>query len=895
MQEWILVPVPKGQKAPRRKDWPEIRDWVPDGTSNVGLHLGPSMVVDVDLDVPEAVELAPKFLTPTRIFGRDGKPQGHWLYSGSATYHKFIDPVDRQCLVEIRAGDGKQSVIPPGTWTDKESGSTETISWYNEDELAPFPGYEAVAQLAAMAWCKRHPGEEIHPKVLAWLEGEPAARPAQTYAASNVHFDAVDEALIESIVTACPEKSRHDYRLAVAGAMKRGGVAESAASDMLAVAMADLRLGDDRGDAERDARAAVRDTYSTTRPFTGAGRLIELGGRTIVERIEALTAPKIGEIPWLERLKEEARGSNYNVLEDSAIVNGLARLSLSKDSRLPRIYAELKDAQFRHLKELKETVDLRAQEIRRRSVDPNAPLATVAHAEAAGMTLPPGYSVEDGILKFGEETIMHGELILLAKCPSSEGVQARFAWRSPINRNWRHSIAPFRSLVDARGVLCLAEHGVNVSSLESASIVGFVRDFVATNEKLLDRPVATQTGWHASGAFVWGRHIIDGPEDLSAEYAADNQIAVNYADALTRNGDQAMAFEALREAVETQSTAALCIAASLAACWVHRARRPTIGIHLAGMGGKGKTRTLKIAGSVWGSTGGAAQFAAGGTIAGANATQRALEVAASVRNDLPLLLSDVRPVQGLPETLHAILNGDPRARATQKGGATQGASYRAGALITEGELNVLTLTTRQGFHRRMLEVEPDDRAVLWRLGSLCSEHYGHLGPAFLLGRDWEALADRATLAQAELSAVFGHDVAAAAGTLVATAEAAAEILGASAETWTIRILESIQADRGARSELTQIDRAKEDLQEILVDLGPQIADTQEQTLQPSNKPWLGYRTPGAVVVRAQALRDALVARGHDAIRDAVKGLDLPEAKQMRVCGVRVRCYVVPLE
>src|SRR5690606_26300049 len=138
---------------------------------SVGVHLGPSGLVDIDLDCPEAIELAPKFLPDTAIFGREHE-LSHWLYSGEATYRKFIDPIDKTCILEIRAGHGKQSVLPPSITPRSASGELAPIVWHASD-VAPSPFFDPqiVANLAAMAWCKKHPGESIPDRVQGWLDG----------------------------------------------------------------------------------------------------------------------------------------------------------------------------------------------------------------------------------------------------------------------------------------------------------------------------------------------------------------------------------------------------------------------------------------------------------------------------------------------------------------------------------------------------------------------------------------------------------------------------------------------------------------------------------------------------------------------------------------------------
>lgn len=78
-----------GTKSPLEKNWNKKsadkvdvdKDFV-GNKSNIGILLGePSgNLVDVDLDSPEAILLAPIFLPPTdRRFGRPSTPDAHWL------------------------------------------------------------------------------------------------------------------------------------------------------------------------------------------------------------------------------------------------------------------------------------------------------------------------------------------------------------------------------------------------------------------------------------------------------------------------------------------------------------------------------------------------------------------------------------------------------------------------------------------------------------------------------------------------------------------------------------------------------------------------------------------------------------------------------------------------
>lgn len=97
----------------------EIARWPAD--SNVGVLLGePSGgIVDVDLDVPEAAELAEYYLPPTHVFERESKPRSHWLFHApDAVTRQFKGP--DTMLLEMRSTGG-QTVFPSSIHPSGES------------------------------------------------------------------------------------------------------------------------------------------------------------------------------------------------------------------------------------------------------------------------------------------------------------------------------------------------------------------------------------------------------------------------------------------------------------------------------------------------------------------------------------------------------------------------------------------------------------------------------------------------------------------------------------------------------------------------------------------------------------------------------------------------------
>src|SRR6056297_3870085 len=122
---WYCVPLRPRSKSPARRDWTNLRlspDVFPDNC-NVGIILGePSgWLVDVDLDCPEAIELADQYLPPTpAITGRPSSPKSHrWYIAANATTEKHQDPSDGSMIVELRSTGG-QTVVGPSIHPDGE-------------------------------------------------------------------------------------------------------------------------------------------------------------------------------------------------------------------------------------------------------------------------------------------------------------------------------------------------------------------------------------------------------------------------------------------------------------------------------------------------------------------------------------------------------------------------------------------------------------------------------------------------------------------------------------------------------------------------------------------------------------------------------------------------------
>lgn len=155
---WAPIPFERREKGPTYEGWQTYRANGCDefANKNIGILDGvPSNgIVDVDLDCPEALALAPLVLPPTgAIFGRKSKPKSHWLYRCAPPPETKQFQFNKAMFVELRS-TGVQTMVPPSVHP-----SGETVRWDSEDEPAVIEASELarhVSDLAALCLLARN-------------------------------------------------------------------------------------------------------------------------------------------------------------------------------------------------------------------------------------------------------------------------------------------------------------------------------------------------------------------------------------------------------------------------------------------------------------------------------------------------------------------------------------------------------------------------------------------------------------------------------------------------------------------------------------------------------------------------------------------------------------------
>jgi hypothetical protein len=216
------IPVPFKTKNPGFEGWQTCRlarDELADrfkGKLNIGVLLGVQSggLIDVDLDLPEAIELADEYLPPTDAeFGRKSKPRSHRLYRVAQppkTEQFKLPQPDGRMIVEFRSTGG-HTVFPGSV---HESG--ERIEWMRDGK----PTFVDVADLLGSL---RELADAVKRKLGFATEekSKPARSSAPTGpAASNIIERA--RKYLAKVPPAISKKGGHAQTIYAAGKLIRG-------------------------------------------------------------------------------------------------------------------------------------------------------------------------------------------------------------------------------------------------------------------------------------------------------------------------------------------------------------------------------------------------------------------------------------------------------------------------------------------------------------------------------------------------------------------------------------------------------------------------------------------------------------------------------------------------
>ncbi|MEH2564092.1 phage/plasmid primase, P4 family [Bradyrhizobium sp. AZCC 2289] len=244
------IPVKSRDKEPVDKAWQKLRLTEPElpcrfrRDHNVSVLLGEpsSGIVDIDLDDPDAVKLAPYFLPETEfVFGRASKPRSHFVYQVPSPGNIRKCAAGKKNIIEVRATGGH--TVFPGS-VHRDTGEIIEFSHPIGDELSV---------------------------------------PAQT-TREILDVAATKIAIGSVLLDQWPKGIRHDLSLATAGLLAKNGWAEDEVVQFIEAICA---VAND--DEVSDRIRAVRDTFERYRngeTVRGWTALVECIGRDAAGHIE---------------------------------------------------------------------------------------------------------------------------------------------------------------------------------------------------------------------------------------------------------------------------------------------------------------------------------------------------------------------------------------------------------------------------------------------------------------------------------------------------------------------------------------------------------------------------------------------------------------------------------
>ena len=249
---------------------------------------------------------------------------------------------------------------------------------------------------------------------------------------------------------------------------------------------------------------------------------------------------------------------------------------------------------------------------------------------------------------------------------------------------------------------------------------------------------ATATGWADAGKSFVLPHRVIGPSNVifQSEKASTEGSAATGGTLATWKKDVAALCTG-------NPVPMLSICVALAGPLLAKVHRQSCGVHWVNDSSTGKTTALMVGASVWGGDKFTRTW---------RSTANGLEGAASSLNDTCLCLDEISEAdpKQIGEIVYSIANGVGKTRANRIGAARRVLRWQltvlstgertvkaqmaeAGKLVKAGQeirlLNVPASRTHGAFDE--LHQFPDGRTLSDHLKTVCKQHHGHAGPAFV--------------------------------------------------------------------------------------------------------------------------------------------------------------------
>lgn len=308
------------------------------------------------------------------------------------------------------------------------------------------------------------------------------------------------------------------------------------------------------------------------------------------------------------------------------------------------------------------------------------------------------------------------------------------AWKERARKTWSRRVVSRGEIADGKALVArLAGFGAPVTSSNARDVVSWLATWVAENPLLPRRTVSESTGW-CGDAFLLG-HTVIAPVGVDPIEIADTGKGLGpLLDALSARGTWEGWLEGWSVASRYPRVALAVAASVLPALLDICPEIPSFVVSWSGSTSTGKTSTLKLAASVWGSPD--ERDEEGGLLGNWDATLVGLERRAAMRRGIPTLLDETQRAKRkkggeseVGEAIYMLVSGRGRDRGAVRGVAST-ATWRTIVLST-GESPISAFATAGGVATRVLELwgspwggEAGD--AVRAMERAIHDHHGHL-------------------------------------------------------------------------------------------------------------------------------------------------------------------------
>ena len=288
--------------------------------------------------------------------------------------------------------------------------------------------------------------------------------------------------------------------------------------------------------------------------------------------------------------------------------------------------------------------------------------------------------------------------------------------------HWVRTVCKRSEVFSARGIIALADRGLNTSSESAKYLVKYLQALEAANPHIPLVHAVSKIGWRP---YALNEFVIPSSGTYRVDLDDDGELAV----AFTECGTLAE-WKAAAQEIRKYTFARFVLAASFATPLLRICKNRNFMIYFWGTSGGGKTAAQRFALSVWGNPIRLMKSFYG--------TTNGLERAAEYSNDFPLVINERQVMMGnnkqeaLESLVYMLEGGHGKVRAS-KSGIRKIATWRTIAMAS-GEEPLSKESSIQGVKTRLIELNtypvlPEETAKL--VYTIDEEQHGTAGRAFI--------------------------------------------------------------------------------------------------------------------------------------------------------------------